>query len=112
MAAFKKPMCEVEQDWIEWIENLEEPGVPFLGVVPRRGPRNVQVKRVIRGSAAETSGILSGDTIIGLGRESVETWDDFVSAISSFDPGDTVDIVVQRNGKTVRLKAKLGSRTM
>ena len=51
-----------------------------------------------------------GDILIRLGGEEIEDLYAFTDALRSHAPGDTVEIVVLREGEEVPLVAVLGSR--
>ena len=61
------------------------------------------------GSAADDAGLEVGDDIVSIGGETVTVWEDVGDQVAPF-PGDTVPIVVHRDGETVELDATLGSR--
>lgn len=109
-SVFGKPIENVENDWIRWVNEQEAPEMPFLGIAQRLGPVQVQVGSVVPGSAADTAGMRLDDIIISLDGTVISNWDDFLDAISTKDPGDLVEILVLRNGKQVTLTTKLGKR--
>ena len=52
-----------------------------------------------------------GDVIIRLGDKKVGTIYDFMELLNAHRPGDEVDVAVKRDGKEVKLRVKLGSRS-
>lgn len=67
----------------------------------------VLVAEVIADSPAEKAGILSGDVIMKVGDEDIDSPGDLTSAIGDNDPGNKVDIVVIRDGKSKKISATL-----
>lgn len=57
---------------------------------------------VNKGSIAEQAGMLAGDEILSVGNKKIQFWNEFRKEIMS-SPGETLDIEVLRNGKTVNL---------
>ena len=55
------------------------------------------IGEVASGSPAEKAGLREGDTIVAVGGDTVETWDDTVAKLSK-DLGKTVSIVYERAG--------------
>jgi S1-C subfamily serine protease len=76
----------------------------------------VVVLEVITGGPAEKAGLVGirreargiklGDVIVGINDEAVEDYDDLYNTLDRFNPGDSVKIWVQRDGK--RVSADLG----
>ncbi len=48
-----------------------------------------------------------GDVIIGLGAEVVENYDDLLSALEKYKPGQRVEVDFVRNGKVRQAKLAL-----
>lgn len=67
-------------------------------------PVGVYVKNVAPGSGADKAGIRRGDIITSLAGKSVQTLSDLSSVMKSYKAGDTVNIVVSRNGRNINLK--------
>ena len=67
------------------------------------------VAEVEPGSAAEAADIQPGDVITSLGGQRVQDPADLVAAITSRQPGDEVDVVLERDGETVTVTATLGA---
>ena len=75
-----------------------------------RAEPGMKIQGVSEGSPAEKGGLKGGDVIIRLGDKKVGTIYDFMETLGAHKPGDEVDVVVQRDGKEVKLRVKLGSR--
>jgi S1-C subfamily serine protease len=68
------------------------------------------VKRVEPGSAADEAGVMRGDIIVALGDAPIESSGDLLGALRDYQPGDTVDLTVVRNGDEQTLEVALGER--
>jgi S1-C subfamily serine protease len=55
--------------------------------------------------------VLGGDVITALDGETVDSMEDFVAALNTRDPGDTIKLTVLRDGRTVQLEATLAERS-
>jgi S1-C subfamily serine protease len=62
------------------------------------------------GNGAEEAGIEEGDVILQIGGEQIAGADDVQAAVRSNRPGDTVDVVVDRNGERRTFAARLSER--
>lgn len=84
----------------------------YLGTVPDFAPVDfgVRLSGVGAGSPAEKAGMQKGDILIRLGGEEIADLYAFTDALRSHAPGDTVEMVVLREGEEVPLVAVLGSR--
>jgi putative serine protease PepD len=73
-------------------------------------PNGARVAEVVSGSPAEKAGLRVGDVIRRVGDEAVQGPQDVASAVGDHQPGDELEIVVERGGKTLTLHATLGSQ--
>jgi serine protease Do len=69
----------------------------------------INVNRVAKGSAAEMAGLRSGDIILSLDGEPMQSQSQFLNAIRSRAADTDIHIQVQRSGNLIDLKARLGS---
>lgn len=80
-----------------------------LGTIPdyaaKEGVVGVTLSGVRPGSAADLAGIRGGDILIRIGKTEVRTVQDFVYVLRQAKPGQTVRIVVVRDGKEVTVEA-------
>ena len=74
-------------------------------------PQGVYIIEVSQFSAAERAGLRTGDIITGFAGEDVKTADDLNALKAKQNPGDTVDITVDRNGQEVTLQIVLPQPT-
>lgn len=92
---------------------------PYLGVAYNTLSKQVAllnnvvqgayVQQVVTGSPAEKAGIQQGDIIIEFDGQRVDQKNELSSLIGKKKPGDTINITVWRNGKTLDLTATLGT---
>ena len=59
------------------------------------------------GSPADQAGIHGGDRIVDIGGTRIENLYDMTYALQDHKPGDTVDVIVIRNGEQMTLRATL-----
>ena len=85
--------------------------VLLFGVFATRGQlvdrTGAQVVDIAADSGAEAAGIRSRDVILSIGGVAIEDGD-LGAAVREADPGDTVDIVVERDGEQLTVAATLG----
>jgi hypothetical protein len=62
------------------------------------------------GSPAARAGLLKGDIIIGMAGVSVQNLYDMTFVLREHKPGESIEVVVKRDGKELRLLATLGTR--
>ena len=62
------------------------------------------------GSPAEAAGIKAGDIIVGIGNTAIDTEHPLNAVLAQNAPGDTVDLKVLRDGKTLTIPVTLGTR--
>jgi len=86
---------------------------PWLGVELASAPiRGALVARVVPGSPAAAAGIRPGDVITQLDTQPIEASATFASAISGMQPGETVDIQLQRGASQFTVHVALASRPL
>jgi membrane-associated protease RseP (regulator of RpoE activity) len=94
-------------------EAAEEGGYgPYLGTVPDFAPveNGVRLSGVRAGSPAEAAGMQAGDVIVRFGGAEVSDLYAFTDALRARSPGDTVRVVVLRDGQELTLQAVLRER--
>ncbi len=80
------------------------PGGPADKAGIRAGTQQITVPGVTRPIT------VGGDIITGIGGKQVETMDDLITAIDSYNVGDTVPITILRNGQTLTVNVTLEAR--
>lgn len=84
---------------------------PWLGVELASAPvRGALVAKVVPGSPAARAGIRPGDLITQHDTQPIEAGATLVAAISGLQPGDTVDIQLQRGASEYTVHAQLAGR--
>ncbi len=87
----------------------------YLGTVPDYGAMEattggVKLADVRPGGPADQAGIRGGDVIVSMAGTTIENLYDMTYALQDHKPGQTIDVVVLRNGERVTLRATLGTR--
>jgi putative serine protease PepD len=92
-------------------EKIERPylGVETSTVLPG-GPEGAEIQSIVPGGPAEKAKLRTGDVITRIDGTDVKNPSDVAEAIAPKQPGDDVEIEVERNGLTEELTAKLGTR--
>ena len=85
---------------------------PYLGTVPDFAPVDygVRLSGVRAGSPAEGAGMQAGDVIVRFGGTDIADLYAFTDALRAHSTGDTVTVVVLRDGEELALLAVLGER--
>ena len=83
--------------------------IPDFSAMEAQGG-GVKLADVRAGSPADKAGIKGGDVLVAMAGTRIENLYDMTYALQDHKPGETVDVVVLRNGERVTLRATLGSR--
>jgi len=70
----------------------------------------VLVNEVIADSPAEKAGVEDGDIIVSFAGQKIESSGDLAKAVSKTEPGQSVNLVVVRDGTRRTLKAEIGEK--
>jgi Do/DeqQ family serine protease len=65
------------------------------------------VREVVAGSPAQQAGIKAGDVILAIDQAQIQTPDDVVEQIASYNVGDQVNVKIMRQGSTMDIKVTL-----
>ena len=65
------------------------------------------IEKVEPGGPADQAGIRRGDIVIAAGNDEVQSSGDLISALRDYQPGDTVELTVLRNGQKDGLQVNL-----
>ncbi len=89
----------------------------YLGTVPdyrsmEASEGGVLLGDVRPGGPADLAGIRGGDTIVAMAGTRIENLMDMTYALQDNKPGETIDVVVLRDGERVALRATLGDRAL
>ena len=93
---------------------------PFIGVAMQElteeiggqfgADYGVIVSEVIPGEAAEKVGIKNGDVIQKIGGKKVHSPHELLLAVTSYQPGDKIEVAVKRDGKEMKFTLIAGQR--
>ncbi len=83
-----------------------------VGTIPEFGYNGTgyKISGVTEGGSAQKGGMKAEDIIIKFGKKDIGNIYDFMYAMGNYNPGDTVDVVVLRDGKEVKLKLELQAK--
>jgi serine protease Do len=68
------------------------------------------VEQVEPGSGADAAGVRRGDIIVRLGDDPIDNAGDLFGALRDYQPGDTVELTIVRDGEEQTLDVTLGER--
>jgi len=82
---------------------------PYFGSQPDYSKQvdGLYVNGATKGSPAAKAGLKAGDVVVKFGRFKVSGIREYAHALSQYKAGDTVEFVVKRKGKEVKLQATL-----
>jgi len=69
-----------------------------------------QVRAVLPNSAAAAAGLRPGDRILSFDRAAVADFGDLARSVALHQPGDQVDMIVERGGGQIAIPIKIGER--
>jgi S1-C subfamily serine protease len=78
-----------------------------LGIMMRAAEKTVVVEKVLPGTPAEEVGIRAGDVLVSLDGLAVEEQGDVILVIGGKKPGDTVKVVLRRDGAEITVQPVL-----
>jgi serine protease Do len=111
---------------IELVATLPPYEAPLLGILPMRAANaadkpdesgdakdevpaaGIAVRYVYPGSAAEKAGMRGGDMLVSLNAQPVHDRAEALAQMLELQAGDEVSLEVRRDGKTLKMKARLG----
>ena len=90
----------------------------YLGTIPdysemggaEEGTRGVLLADVRAGGPADLAGLRGGDRILAMAGTGIENLHDMTFVLQDHRPGETIGLVVERDGSEVELSATLGTR--
>jgi serine protease Do len=95
---------------------------PYLGVrvtdltssiaqaLGTKASAGVVVVGVVAGGPADTAGIRRGDVITAIGGHQVVSYTELLGALRTTEPGDTLNVTLDRQGRQVTVQVTVGSR--
>lgn len=80
-----------------------------LGTIPEYGAGivGVLIGGVRAGSPAEKAGLQAGDVLVGFAGKTIRSIEEYTAALGGANPGDVVELKVDRKGKILTMKATL-----
>jgi putative serine protease PepD len=107
---FAIPVDQVKQI-VPVLEKGQRVQHAYLGVASSDAPAGgAQVGQVVRGGPADKAGLRAGDRIVQLGGEPIHNSDDLSAFVNSHQPGEKVQVVVERGGQRRTLTVTLGTQ--
>ncbi len=82
----------------------------ILGIGLEQGDGGALVREVMPNSGASKAGMKVGDTVLSVNGKIAKTHEELIAIVARYAPGDTLTLVVRRDGKEITVKATLGSR--
>ena len=85
----------------------------YLGSIPdyvSTGGKGLRLSGVTKGAPASQAGMKGGDIVVKLAGRTIEDINDYTYAIEALKIGEPVEVVVQRDGKDVKLMITPASR--
>jgi putative serine protease PepD len=89
------------------VSGVEDAVRDQLGI---RAEEGAFVADVTPGSGADDAGLQAGDVIVAIDGEDVETSSQVADTVREHEPGDEIEITIEREGKDQTLTATLGRR--
>jgi putative serine protease PepD len=83
---------------------------PYLGLTTAAGSAGVEVEDVTPGGPAQRAGLRPGDVVISVDGDPVSEPGDVADALDGNEPGDSVEVEVERGGGREELDVTLGTR--
>lgn len=81
-----------------------------LATAPGDQSTNFIVQSVVADSAAAAAGIEEGDQILRIGEQAMERSGDLEQVLDTHGPGDTVPVLIRRNGEEIGLRLTFHER--
>jgi hypothetical protein len=97
-----------------WADAFAQAGADhaFLGVDGEdvEDGQGVRITNVVENSAAQKMGLAEGDVIRRLNSTPIADFETLSEEVRSQEPGEEVEVVIERNGKETTLSGKLGKQ--
>jgi putative serine protease PepD len=83
---------------------------PYLGLTTAAGSAGVEVQAVTPGGPAQRAGLRAGDVVVSVDGHAVSEPGDVTDALDGKEPGDSVQVELERDGSRQQLDITLGTR--
>lgn len=80
---------------------------PWVGI-SASGSEDLTIGNVVDGAPADRAGLLPGDRIVELDGTQLASFDQLATELDLRDPGDVVELTVERNEQTLQIDVTLG----
>jgi serine protease Do len=102
---------QVSRGWMGVaIQNITPELAEYYGIDDTGGVYGVYVAKVYEDNPAHEAGIETGDVIISVNDQKIQTSRDLTMTIAGLKVDETVDVKIIRDGKEKTVKVKLGKR--
>jgi serine protease Do len=106
---------EIATTYADGIVSGEPIETAFLGVqagdVTTEGQAGAVINTVVVDSAAATAGIQVDDVVVGFDGVPIVDWPDLIAQVRSHQPGETVEMLILRDGEEITISVTLGVDT-
>lgn len=113
-ANFHVPITAYTEDWDRLIasEDFKTHSGAYLGVsvVPKENSDGMEITEVYPGDPADRAGLLKGDTLLTFQSRRINKTQQLIDLIGEQLPGESVKLVILRDGTTLDLTVRLGMR--
>src|ERR1051325_3933406 len=89
------------------IAQISSPGYLGVTVSPNDAGSQLMITDVEDGSSAAKAGLQVGDALLSLDKKAIKNTETFRSVLQSKSAGETIQLTVRRDGKSVELSALL-----
>jgi putative serine protease PepD len=83
---------------------------PYLGLTTAAGSGGVEVQAVTPGGPAQRAGLRPGDVVLSVDGKRVSEPDDITDTLDGNEPGDSLEVEVERDGRREQFDITLGTR--
>lgn len=83
----------------------EQPSKASIGIIIKEDSGVIVAQ--VTGEKAKKAGFKEGDKIVSVEGKSVAASDDLISEVQSHETGDTITLIVERDGQNVEIKTEL-----
>lgn len=88
------------------------PRKAYLGLQTSETNGSLTASRIVPASPAERMGLKPGDVVLAINGKTVKTSAETVATVSQLRTGDRVDVLIRRDGKTVKIAETVDARPM
>ena len=82
----------------------------FFGVMIDPSIEGMELLNVVDGSPAQKAGLQGGDILHSINGQEIKSFEELTKILSQFSPGETIEIIFNRNQKSNKVKTKFVRR--